>query len=590
MFGINQPDRSIRQSQVDNKLFEQDIAAAVQDAVSEDVTKRNKLKDAQKKTEDIKPSALSLLDDKTEVKDFFESFSKTAAKSKLLKDDLQQLGRTQERVSSELEKLYKQENQSLGKDEVVIRVAQQVRGKEEVDRAKTSEMQLRDVVTPNSEVPDLLQQQQLQQKKTEQVQQQVGQHTQEVQARPQQELVKQYVMAFAETLIRPDQTQKKQAARDVRERLLSSGYSPKHLQAVTQNVQQVIRQDLRKRVKEGFVQFALSYSKEVSPELVKIHKQFEALEEMGYETGALAKEGLPSAKDVKEEAKAELRSVVSDELDRELMETKLKGGDIRELVRAFNKFNELATVVKFEAGAYMKGFQTKLEDLGLHYFEAPPGSHTQEHMDTDARGGGQRQGQEDLGVDDITSLEDSLRVLFMKKQLNTNLMGSIDIRLQIMKAQGKLKKAGKLTDELLEKLQAEGEAMAKTKFASLLSESLEERASLSVLSGPTYSLTKKKFKSAMRGLKTLGQDVSKEEMTKMRDEINRHMFSVVKEEFLKVEALLGSKPADPRLTKQRDLLLSHLERLKKESRILEDIRPKVLQNLQTGESSVVEAA
>ena len=591
MFGINSPDRVTRPNAVDNKLYDKDLAAMAHDAAGDNLAEKNKAKDSRKKIDETKPTALSLLDDKTKVSDLFEHFSERAAKSKLLKDAMQQLGGTQSRLSSEMEKLYKEENQSLGRDEVVLTVSQhvqQIKSEERQTRERVVDLSVRD--TPLPEEADPLHYQQRQQKQVEKAQQQSRVvQDQQTQVRPQQELVKQYVMAFAETLIRPDQSQKKQAARDVRDRLLSSGYSPKQLIAVEQNAQTMIRQDLRKRVKEGFVQFALSYSKKVSPELVKIHKQFVALEALGFETGVLSKEGLPSPRDVKDEAKAELRAVVSDELDRELMETKLKGGDIKALVKAFNKFNELAGVVKFDANTYMKSFQTKLEDLGLNHFEAPMPNTSA--MDTDAGGGRQQRNPEDqLSAEGVDALEDKLRVLFMRKHTKTDFVGSIENKLQLMKAQGQLKKAGLLTEELLARLQEEGAALAKTKFGALLGESLEEKASLSVLSGPAYDLVKKKMKTAMRGLKRLDGSLSKEELITMRDDINRHMFSVVKEEFLKIEALLGNNPADPRLTKNRDMVLGHLNRLKSESQIREDIRPQILQNLQVADSSVVEAA
>ena len=585
MFGVNGSGAG----RVDHATFDKNIAAAAHEAVGENPAEKQKGKDARRKLDASKPASLSVLNDKTEVKDFFEHVSERVAKSKLLKDDMQQLGRTQERLSSEMEKLYTQENKSLGQDEVVLQAARQVRTEEKHSREKVKDSALRDSVKNMPKEAAPLVQQKVQQKEVEKLQQQsrVAQD-QQTQVRPQQEMVKQYVMAFAETLIRPDQTQKKQSARDIRDRLISSGYSPKQVIVVEQNAQRVIRQDLRKRVKEGFIQFALSYSKEISPELVKIHKQFDALEDMGFETGAVTKDGLPSSKDVKAEAKSELRAVVSGELDRELMEAKLKGGDIKDLIRAFNKFNELATVVKFDANTYIKGFQSKLEDLGLNYFEAPVSNNG--HMDTDSGGGKRRDPEVVLSVDEVDSLEDKLRILFMRKNMTTGFVNGIENKLQIMSVQGKLKKAGALTEDSVAKLQEEGAAMATTKFAALLGEALEEKASLSVLDGPTYDLVKKKLKTALRGLKDLGKSPKKEEMLHMRDEVNRHMFSVVKEEFLKIEALLGSSPADPRLTQHRNTLLAHLERLKKETQIKEDIRPQILQNLQVAESSVVEAA
>lgn len=585
MNGLNNIDRA-QLHRLDQAVFEKDMAATALEAVGENPSDKPKGKERSKQINETKPVALSILDDKTEVKDLFENFSKKAAKSSLLKDDLQTLRHTQSRLASELEQLYKHENMGLGKDEVILHTAQQAKGQEIHEKNRTVEDRLQDSFRPHKDdtPAEQLQKQAMaaQAEKAKQTQA----NTPTAREKPTQELAKNYVMAFAETLIRPDNAQKKHAARDVRERLLSAGYSPKQIQAVEQNVHQLVRQDLRKRVKEGFVQFALSYSKNISPELVKIHKQFEALEEMGFESGAMVKDGLPSNRDVKEEAKTELRAVVADELDRTLMETKMKGGDIRDLMRAFNKFNELASVVKFDANTYLKGFREKLEDLGLHEFESP--NENRGTMDTDSGQGGQRQPNA-ISESELESLEDKLRILFMKKLMRTDLIGSIETRMHLVKAQNQLKKAGHFSETLIAKLQQEGEALAKTKFSALLTESLEEKASLSVLSGPAYDLVKRKFKTAMRGLKRLDAIPTKEDIVQTRDQINRHMFSVIKEEFLKIEALMGNTLADQKLTKHRDMLLAHLNRLKKESNILEELRPKILQNLQT-DASIVEAA
>jgi hypothetical protein len=76
-----------------------------------------------------------------------------------------------------------------------------------------------------------------------------------------------------------------------------------------------------------------------------------------------------------------------------------------------------------------------------------------------------------------------------------------------------------------------------------------------------------------------------------RDEINKSMFSVVKEEFLKVEVALEAAPRNPFLTKRRKGYLAILQRLKTESHIREDLRPKMFPTLTfTSEMKIMEAA
>ncbi|NBV43112.1 hypothetical protein EBR96_10155 [bacterium] len=76
----------------------------------------------------------------------------------------------------------------------------------------------------------------------------------------------------------------------------------------------------------------------------------------------------------------------------------------------------------------------------------------------------------------------------------------------------------------------------------------------------------------------------------MRDHINRSMFSVVKEEYLKVEAVASQNPGNKSLASRRKELFEILTRLKTESNIGEDIKPDTTTRVASSDVSIVEAA
>ncbi|NBV84192.1 hypothetical protein EBR57_08755, partial [bacterium] len=122
--------------------------------------------------------------------------------------------------------------------------------------------------------------------------------------------------------------------------------------------------------------------------------------------------------------------------------------------------------------------------------------------------------------------------------------------------------------------------------------SLEERAAMAVLEGPAFDLIRAKLKKALKGLKRMSAPISKEDFNGMRDQINKGMFSVVKEEFLKVDSILENAPSNKQVIQRRKQLLGLLQRLRKESGIAEEIKPDTSRRTvdPNQEAAIVEAA
>ena len=126
----------------------------------------------------------------------------------------------------------------------------------------------------------------------------------------------------------------------------------------------------------------------------------------------------------------------------------------------------------------------------------------------------------------------------------------------------------------------------------MVREAYEERAALEEYKGPKYTMVRNKFKNAIKGLKKIGAELSRKELDEMRDGINKVMFSLVKEEYLKIDFYLEKDPKNVSLLNREKVLFSILQRLKEESNILEEIKVSMFNSSNSTESggNVIEAA
>jgi hypothetical protein len=406
--------------------------------------------------------------------------------------------------------------------------------------------------------------------------------------------VKNYIAAYADALVTGD-PKKKRESRALATEAEKTGYPLKKIRLLEENTERIIRSDLRGRIKEAFTNMALTYTPgKMNHDLLKSSRHLQALTNIAEEKQVFGP-GRGSFVEQGAEAKQELNSFVADELDKSLIAAKVNSDDPTALVKAFNEFNTLAGLTKFDSGAYMRTFNQKLEDLGLHYFEDPDKRGGLDTQSGNAGAGSQGQGQQQQHQQSQylaqSESEEELSNLYMKLAVRGDFKSQIELRLKIKRLQSGLLKTGAVKETDIAKLKKEGEAMAKVKLTDLLYESLEERATLPVLKGPQFNLIKQKRKMALQGLKRMGQTPPKDEMRSMQNKINKAMFTIVKEEYLKTEVALEASPANVGLIRQRKDYLALLERLKSESDIREDIKPKMFGNMTfSSNTNVIEAA
>ena len=125
----------------------------------------------------------------------------------------------------------------------------------------------------------------------------------------------------------------------------------------------------------------------------------------------------------------------------------------------------------------------------------------------------------------------------------------------------------------------------------LLRDVFEERATLPQLKGPAFRVIQKRLKGVLKGLRRLGNPLQKQEIKVIKDQANRAIFTLIKEEYIQVEIHCEVNPNNVSLIKKREEYLSILDRLRSETDIKEDLKPKQFQDLSfLNDLNVVEAA
>ncbi len=399
----------------------------------------------------------------------------------------------------------------------------------------------------------------------------------------------QYMSSYADSLITRS-PKKKQEATTQHDTLKTLSIPPQVVHNIRNNVQRMVQKDMRQKVKQGFLEFAMSYSsKGIDLSVIGQNKKFKALESLAKEMGAIGEDS-SELNDLKSQARGELSTMVANELDKTMVSAQTQSSSATDLMKAFDQFNDLVGVAKFDSGSYMKQFRKKMEDYGLTYFASPV---AQGQLDTESGSSGQKNKQPFEYETEIEAVEDKLRTALMRSYTSSgDLKTSIQNRLDILKCKRKLGEIGDPSAQRMQDIQAEAESLAKIKLMDLLKESFEERATLLDHKGPSYLLIRKKMKMALSGLKKLEVRVSKDAITHLKHQVNKNIFGVLREEFLKIDAYATSNPTNKGLKQKRNDYLTILERLKSESSIQEDIYPSMFQKTtpEQTENHIVEAA
>ena len=399
-----------------------------------------------------------------------------------------------------------------------------------------------------------------------------------------QDTIQKFVSAFSESLL-TDKPQKKEEIKNMRAQLLQQGLSTKNIGMIEQNVKQFVVKDLKKEIKQRFLKLSMSYEgKKMDPDIMQNYKDYQAIMKMGESLGFYDTSQDFMTSSTKEEMRGELRAFVAGEMDRNLVEKKLNHHDTQELINAFNQLNHLAGIANFDPVEYMKNLRQKIDHMGLNPFIAPPSG----FLDTDANKERKRKPQEEIEAIQEAGLEDQLLKTYIAKLLNPELIPFLKHSFKAYRLEKKLKQLGQDSTNTLLK---QAESIAKLRLMFLLRKAFEQRATLKELKGEEFSLVHHQIKKAVRGLKKMGIILSKQKMNAIRDEANKSMFPLLREEYVKVEMRLSENSKHIGLRRRAKELYGILNRLKSESLISEEIKPKLLQELSfLSDVNIIEAA
>ena len=412
-----------------------------------------------------------------------------------------------------------------------------------------------------------------------------------------EKLFQTHLYSVAEELVK-ESPQKKESIRKTRKQLLQQGLSSRKIKTAEQQVQRMIFSDIKKELRRQFVKVATAYDpKKLTKNFLGHYNSFMALTKDS-ETRGVLDQGKSIWNQEKVMVEGELQSLIADDLDQKLVKTKLKTNDPKVLISVFDELNNLANFVEFDTDSYMRQFHSKLDHLGLNYFVNPEGKGIVDleyaqgyHSQNDEQSKKQnKKGRSFLLEEgDLGDLEDQLRQLYIKRHTVKGIIARGLLELEIRRCEKKVSQS--LPSYNMDALQNESNGLAKLRLTFMLREAFEERATLPELKGPGYTLIKNKLKFSLKKLKALGSPVSRSDRNDIRDQSNRSIFTLIKEDYIRLQVHLESDPKNIFLKQKRDELLKILDRLKVETKINEKIKPKLMQDMTfLSDISITEAA
>lgn len=618
MLGSNQ---EISRSNLNLRGNNEDMGSKL---LSKEELKKNQLNtEVEKpKLDESKPLSVALMEGKIQQKDLFAQINAKAAKLGFSQFSDQALESTSSQADGLMESLFDTPKDLSQLSTIASQTQAQTTGKQE--KVSRSTRDWNEILSDDN--PDGKTEKSAAESKA--FQQAKGNMPQPANSQAAKEVLSKYISAFSQNLIAPT-PEKRKELNTLKEKLLDDGFPRDKLDKAEKKMEKIIYNDLKQKAKETYINLCLVYNKnKLSSEAVQQNQQFNTIKEFGKKLGFLVDD--VGFDDLKAESHSEIHSLISNEMDKSLVSSVLKG-KISEIAKEFEKFNAPATNTGFSTNDYIKEIGKKFENLGLKPLFLPEDQKKRGVIDTkkpqqkppseklktlfknfamskstaneaksdnkkkkSPKGHDQNSQNNEEDLSEFSELqegetpEEKVRNIYIQLMIKSDLKSQINLRLELAKVIYKFE----IDKPQLKALKLEAEAIAKFKLMDLLRESFEERASLAELKGPSFDLVRKKLKTALSGLKNLGIKPEKKELESLRDQVNKTMFSIVREEYIKVELYLEADPPNKGPAKnRRNELLGMLNRLKEESRINEDIRPKEFRDITLkSETNIVDIA
>ncbi len=395
--------------------------------------------------------------------------------------------------------------------------------------------------------------------------------------------VNNYITAYCQNLVEKNPRKQKELDK-LKSELQQKGVNTRQLRHIEKGTYTVVYNDIKKMLKKQFLKTAFSFEKKATAEVLNNHSKYKSILEIAKANGFFNTDP-DHLNRLKQETREDAKNFLIGELDRSLTETKLKTNSIPELMKTFDSFNNISDFARFNPSEYMKTFNQKLINEGLTRFVPPE---LKGPLDTDPQNkkDPNKQQQQDTQQDTEDNETDLLN-LYIKSHLNHKLFNKLKLSWDIIKHERHCQSKSIAIHTIKEK----AEKLANLRLRLELRQIFEERATLPELTGPEYKSIKSTLRKILKGLHRLKKPVSKAELTEIRDQSNRSLFTIIKEEYIKAKVYLESQPDSASLTRQKDQLAKTLVRLKNETPILEKMDPKLMQDLHfLSDVNIIEAA
>jgi hypothetical protein len=373
-------------------------------------------------------------------------------------------------------------------------------------------------------------------------------------------IAKEYTAVYASCVVNASPEIKRRLERSEDE-LRQRGFSESDISSIKSGVKKSIRTDLSKAVKDAFLKKLLIKGKNLDAIMAAKNVNDALGQAAGTSVESAAFDGLKGlAKEQAEEARAEAKDFILEDLEIKLME-KILSGQTKELDSEIKNLVVLAMKLGIDMVSFMVKWKKKKVDLGLFFLDPRLA------LELGLSGSGQeRESRYDMDEDEEKEiLVNRMRALFMRRAIKGDMITKLDTAFKMRKLKNGLIKLGLKIDDF-ERIEKEGVLVAKDKLTEMITEALTERSTLYELAGPAFKLIEKKIKGVMSNLDRIGHALTVSEFEGIRDMVNRKMYDIAIQELYAVDSELRVKK-DPCLEKKRGQLIKLVARLKKESKI-----------------------
>ena len=385
-----------------------------------------------------------------------------------------------------------------------------------------------------------------------------------------------FVQAFTKKAL-GDQKTDSHDLNDMREKLISSGFSEKQVNDLEARVLSTTRRNIETHLKDHILKQMLS--KEGSLEIIKHTKeanQFVANAVLknnklgGFDFGGRHGSMAGMGAEVRAEAKAELRDFFTEEFRSTVIKGSMGDEAHSKALAQLMEMKEFAQKVGFNFAKWSSHLPEEKVHLGL-VVKDWEGALERHNLDKDGEGKKQKPKPVEPPPTEEEVLAETATALYIRLNIDRSIRNRLQSFQDLSALKKKMKAKGMNVDQILAKAQTEAMAVSKLKLLELLKELYAHRATLVELKGPTFDGIEKQVTNYHKSLRRLGHEVSELEIKSMQDEANLQVFQVSKNELMELQIKLKIEPANIFLMRKRQQVIKNLERLKKESNIPDDL-------------------